>query len=335
MSLAFSLFSKSSTPNSPDAKPGQSKEDTTEDSQTGPSGPAKPETEPASTADKSEPVVASTGEPEKKGEDAPAAEPAPPTDSKEPFSTPPASDALPGAPPPSESTDPRPMAISKETAATGATLKGDSTPKSDQGPDPEKVREPEATTTAGGPVDPNTSETERRREFERKRTLIIHTRFAKFFTWILLLAFVILPGTFSRVQNNQANNQDSSTNPQKESTATKVIDEIANLPLLAIGYVCCVANACVISWLWYRQSDDPDWLFTNLFFAGFINAFSGLLTTFVNIYGAQGGQYGAASSATLAVASTCTAIYAVLTVVYYRKRSRYRYQRPRPNSSIA
>ena len=80
---------------------------------------------------------------------------------------------------------------------------------------------------------------------------------------------------------------------------------------LAIGYVCCVVNACVISWLWYHRSDDPEWLFTNLFFAGFVNAFSGLLTTFVNIYGAQGGQYGAASSATLAVASTSTAIYTV------------------------
>jgi len=86
--MSFSLFSKSSTPNSPDAKPGQPKEaggpsvekgsfpalafletalliahnnrsDTTQGSQTGPSGPAKPETEPASTADKSEPIVAS------------------------------------------------------------------------------------------------------------------------------------------------------------------------------------------------------------------------------------------------------------------------------------
>ena len=136
--------------------------------------------------------------------------PAPFTDSKEPVSKLPASDALPGAPPASESTDPRPVAISKETAATGATLKGDSTPKSDQGP-----------------------ETERRREFERRRTLIIHTRLARFFTWILLFAFVILPGTFSRVQNNQSNSQDGLTNP-KQSTATKVIDEIANLPLYAI-----------------------------------------------------------------------------------------------------
>ena len=103
---------------------------------------------------------------------------------------------------------------------------------------------------------------------------------------------------------------------------------------LAIGYVCCFANACAIGWLWYHRSDDPEWLFTNLFFAGLVNAFSGLVTTFVNIYGAQGGQYGAASSSTLAVAGTCTVIYAVLTVVFYKRRQRYRYQRSRPNSTV-
>ena len=128
------------------------------------------------------------------------------------------------------STDPRPIAISKETAATGVTLKGDSTPKSDQGPDPEKVREPEPVTTAGEPADPGTSETERKQEFERRRTLIIHTRLAKFFTWILLLAFVILPGTFSRVQTNEANG----TTPPDGSAASKVIDEIAHLPLYVL-----------------------------------------------------------------------------------------------------
>jgi hypothetical protein len=170
-----------------------------------------------------------SAEPEKKGEGVSAAKPAPPTDSKEPFSTPPASDVLPGAPPASESTDPRPDAISKETAATGAAFKGDSTPKSDQGPDPEKVREPEPTTTAGGPADPNTRETERQQESQRRRTLIIHTRLAKIFTWILLFAFVILPGTFSRVQNNQNNNP-----PENMTTASKVIQEIANLPLYVL-----------------------------------------------------------------------------------------------------
>jgi hypothetical protein len=36
---------------------------------------------------------------------------------------------------------------------------------------------------------------ERRR---RARLLIVHTRLAKFFAWILLLGFVILPGTFSK-----------------------------------------------------------------------------------------------------------------------------------------
>lgn len=59
-----------------------------------------------------------------------------------------------------------------------------------------------------------------------------------------------------------------------------------------------------------------------------------MITAFVNIYAAQGGTYGAASYSTLTVAAVCTASYAVLTVVYLRKRARARYQRARRNSEI-
>jgi len=38
-----------------------------------------------------------------------------------------------------------------------------------------------------------------------------------------------------------------------------------------------------------------------------VNAFSGLITAFVNIYAAQGGTYGAASYSALAVAAVSTA----------------------------
>ena len=63
---------------------------------------------------------------------------------------------------------------------------------------------------------------------------MMHTRLAKIFTWLLLLAFVILPGTFSRAQNNQGPAVQPGEPPPARGTATKVIDEIANLPLYVL-----------------------------------------------------------------------------------------------------
>jgi hypothetical protein len=68
----------------------------------------------------------------------------------------------------------------------------------------------------------------------------------------------------------------------------------------------------------------------NLFFAGLVNAFSGLVTTFVSIYGAHDhGANGAATKAALALTSVFTIIYAILTLVYYRKREQIRLRRSR------
>lgn len=110
----------------------------------------------------------------------------------------------------------------------------DSTPvppptSSDTEPDSEKVL-PAATTTAGGtppdsgPKAPIEDAQERRR---KRRTLVIHTRLAKFCTWLLLLGFVIFPGTFSR-------QSDSGT-----GTGSTTLDEIANLPLYVPSFSLC------------------------------------------------------------------------------------------------
>jgi hypothetical protein len=95
----------------------------------------------------------------------------------------------------------------------------------------------------------------------------------------------------------------------------------------AIGYTCCLINAFAICWLWYIRKDDYEWLFTNIFTAGLINAFSGLITTFVNLYGVQNGTIGSSTKSTLVLASFCTFVYAVLTAVYARKRLQARYRR--------
>jgi hypothetical protein len=91
--------------------------------------------------------------------------------------------------------------------------------------------------------------------------------------------------------------------------------------------MCCLVNGFAICWLWYIRRGETEWLFTNLFSAGLINAFSGLITTFVNLYGVQKGPGGSSNTSTLVLSSFCTFIYAVLTAIYFRKRQRDRYRR--------
>lgn len=60
--------------------------------------------------------------------------------------------------------------------------------------DDEDVEDPELTETEPAGARPRVLTAQERRR--RAKLLIIHTRLAKFFAWILLLGFVILPGTF-------------------------------------------------------------------------------------------------------------------------------------------
>jgi hypothetical protein len=88
-----------------------------------------------------------------------------------------------------------------------------------------------------------------------------------------------------------------------------------------------MVNIVVVFLLWRLRRNNIEWLFTNLFFAGFVNSFSGLITTFVNIFGVQGAPHGASSKSTIVLTSTFTIVYATLTLIYFRKRTRLRQQR--------
>jgi len=174
--------------------------------------------------------------------------------------------------------------------------------------DDEDVEDPELKETEPAGARPRVPDLQERRR--RAKLLIIHTRLSKFFAWILLLGFVILPGTFRQT------------------------DKIRDVPLLALGFVCSMLNAFTTLFFWRLRKSNIEWLFTNLFFAGFVNSFSGMITTFVNIYGVQGGPHGAPTKSTIALTSTFTLVYGILTLIYFRKRTQLRKQRSSRVSSV-
>jgi len=270
---------------------------------------------PASTADKtgSEPVVA---EQEKQREDAQAATPAPVASSQAPVLTPPISDEK--APPPSDSPAPPPPAVH-------ATFKGDPTPNPGPSPAPvnEKAEEPAeepAPTLILGLPEPDISEYERQLDFRRRKLLIAHTRLAKFFTWLLLLGFVVLPSTFGKTPQTPKGNQSDPTECLNNFNSDR--NAVGNTALFPIGYVCCILNLLATCWLWHKRPTDARWLYGNLFFPGLTNAFSGVVTTLAGAFGARGGFHSPASKTTLAFALICTIVYGGLSLIYGKRATR-------------
>jgi hypothetical protein len=87
----------------------------------------------------------------------------------------------------------------------------------DTEPNPEKVplEDPPAntTTTGGTPADtgPEAAVDDVQERRRKLKVFIIHTRLARFFSWLLLLSFVILPGTFKETGEGSTCTVDSKT----------------------------------------------------------------------------------------------------------------------------
>src|SRR6266849_2373716 len=86
---------------------------------------------------------------------------------------------------------------------------------------------------------------------------------------------------------------------------------------LALGIGCCVVGGIGLLWLGLRHSDNYVWLLGSIFIPGIFNGLSGLISTFVNLYGSEDGvDYGATTIATLVITGGCTVICGSLAVIY-------------------
>jgi len=133
---------------------------------------------------------------------------------------------------------------------------------------------------------------------------------SSFFSWLLLAGFLVLPGTFSNLDEIKTSSGD----------LKKVIHAVRNLPLFVVAYCVCAISTTVLLWLWWRQWNNYVWLLRNIFVPGIFNGLSGLITTFVSVYATQkdqfGPSFGASSITTLVVTAACTVICSFLAVIY-------------------
>jgi hypothetical protein len=134
------------------------------------------------------------------------------------------------------------------------------------------------------------------------------------FHWIILAGFLVLPTSFPNLQKLAENT----------GKIDNVFKDARNIPVLVIGLVCCGIGAIGLLILWLRWSHNYLWLLSSIFVPGMFSGLSGVISTFVNLYGAQNScdgttdkvHYGATTIATIATTGGCAAICGFLTVVY-------------------
>ncbi|KAK7052271.1 hypothetical protein R3P38DRAFT_3306060 [Favolaschia claudopus] len=133
----------------------------------------------------------------------------------------------------------------------------------------------------------------------------VYNMLAAFFTWILLAGFVLLPGTFTNLQNA------GSTENEKA-----FVDAIQRVPLFVIAFVCSGIGVLGMLWLWWRWSRNYIWLNNRICLPGTLNSIAGIISTLVNVYSAQHGEFVATSKITIIVTVVAAVICGGLTLLY-------------------
>jgi len=131
------------------------------------------------------------------------------------------------------------------------------------------------------------------------------------FMWTVLAGFLVLPSSFPDIQTILGDS----------NKLSKVVRVARNIPLLTIGFTCCGVGAIGLCYVWRRFRHNYVWLLSSIFIPGMFSGLSGLISTFVNLYGSQQGvHYGTTTIATIAATGGYAVICGLLTIIYTIKR---------------
>ncbi|KAH6884977.1 hypothetical protein B0T10DRAFT_531112 [Thelonectria olida] len=126
--------------------------------------------------------------------------------------------------------------------------------------------------------------------------------------WLLLAGFMVFPGTFTSLSRAGVLN---------DSRAGRVLQHaIRNTPLLYIGGLCCLCGGIAICWLWWHFKHNYFWLVYRIFLPGLLHSVMALITSLINIYTAQDGNWSVTAIATVYMTGICALLMGSITAVY-------------------
>jgi len=136
----------------------------------------------------------------------------------------------------------------------------------------------------------------------------MHNLASSLFTWILLAGFVVLPATFTSIEEVQEDG--------RSQIEVNVLRVVKNLPVLVVAGVLCAIGVLGMLGLWWRWRDNYVWLVNRIFMPGTLNSLTGVVSTLVNVYGSQHGTFSVTARVTIGVTSVSCIICGLLTIIY-------------------
>lgn len=127
----------------------------------------------------------------------------------------------------------------------------------------------------------------------------MHNILASFFTWILLAGYIVFPATF-----NNLSEKDFSAKTDNALEA-EALATVRNVPLLYVAAFACGLGVLGCIWLWWAHRSNYVWVVNRIFLPSLMNSIAGLISTLVNVYSAQDGEFFSRSVAGTLVVKTC------------------------------
>ncbi|KAF9737677.1 hypothetical protein PMIN03_000147 [Paraphaeosphaeria minitans] len=138
----------------------------------------------------------------------------------------------------------------------------------------------------------------------------LHNILASFSTWILLAGYIVFPATFSKLDDKALD--------AKADSALKAhaLATVRNVPLLYVAAFACGVGAAGCAWLWCKHRGNYVWVINRIFLPSLMNSVAGLISTLVNVYSAQNGQYSVTARATVVVTAALSVVASALFLLY-------------------
>jgi len=140
----------------------------------------------------------------------------------------------------------------------------------------------------------------------------MHNILISFFCWLLLAGFIIFPGTFTSLSSSF----DGDPSIPGTQVASQIFHSIKNIQLLIIAGICCGIGAGGMLWLWWRWQANYVWLLNRIFLPGCLNSLAGLISTLINVYSQQGGNWSITARVTAIVTGSIMVITGFLFGLY-------------------
>lgn len=137
----------------------------------------------------------------------------------------------------------------------------------------------------------------------------IHNLLSSAFVWLLLAGYIVFPATFTKLQ-------DTESKPASNGFSAAALHTVRNIPLLYVAAFACGVGVVGCLWLWWLHRKNYVWVVHRIFLPALLNSIAGLISTIVNVYSAQDGQYSVTARVTMVVTAACSVVAAALFLLY-------------------